>query len=96
MENKHLSDSQIARSAESLIINESVNFSNSVKKHLDQCMTCSVQVQVKLDSLNAKYKDRISNNLSRNKKAPNQISIWLGVSVSILFMIVIGIAFLKH
>ncbi len=63
MGNKHLSDDTIARCAESLIMTGTVSFSKSVKEHLDYCMTCSVQVQVKIDQLKASYQERIYNNL---------------------------------
>jgi len=63
MGNKHLSDELIARCAESLIMTGSVNFSDKIQEHLDKCMTCSVQVQVKVDEFKANYQKRIYNNL---------------------------------
>lgn len=64
MDNKHLSDDQVVRCAESIIISGSVNFSNEIRNHLEYCMTCSVQVQVKIDILKAEYKKMIYKNLS--------------------------------
>lgn len=96
MINKHLSDDQVARSAESIIINGSVNFSNSIRKHLDYCMTCSLEVQVKVDDLKTVYKDQICSNLSRSRNANSTINLWFGVSLSIIFVITLGIMFLKQ
>ncbi len=96
MDNKHLSDEQIARCAESLIVNDSINFSESIKNHLEDCIGCSVQVQVRLDSLKAIHKDQICYNLSHNKKAHFQYNIWFGVAASIIFMVALGLIYLKH
>jgi len=63
MDNKHLSDDQVARCAESIIIKGSVNFSNEIRNHIEHCMTCSVQVQVKIDQLKVDYKKLIYKNL---------------------------------
>ena len=91
MGTKHLSNDQIARSAESIILNGSVNFSTLIKNHLEECMSCSVQVQVKLDSLNTKYRDRINDNLTHDGKTPLQVGIWVGIAASIVFMIALGV-----
>lgn len=96
MINKHLSDDQVARCAESIILNGTVNFSNSIQTHMEYCMTCSLEVQVKIDSLKTIYKDQICSNLSRSRNANSALNLWLGISASIIFIIALGIVFLKH
>jgi hypothetical protein len=95
MGNTHLSDEQVTRCAESIIINDFVNFSNEIKNHLNKCKVCALKVQEKTDLLQKKYKNKMYRNLSMVKKSQIHFGLWISVTSSILFIIAIGIALSK-
>ena len=90
MTHTHLNDDQVARCAESIILTGSVNFSKQLSDHLESCMTCSVEVQVKVDQLREKYRKRINKRLANISFNPGRYGKWIG---SFLMLILLGNSF---
>jgi len=87
MKHTHLSNEQVKRCAESIILTGSVNFSKQLNDHLESCMTCSVEVQVRVDQLRENYRKRINKRLTNVSFNPGRYGKWIG---SFLFLILLG------
>ena len=90
----HLSEDQISRCSEALAIDNSINLSDKFKNHLKICDECHTKVDLISDALRNEYKRDVAEKLSSTSQHQEYpIFIWIGIAVSIMVSLGLGIVF---
>ena len=84
---QHLNDLQVRRCAESLILNDTVNYSHSVREHLKVCKVCKMRVDATVDVLEKEHRYSTYHNLQNHHNNVALSVTNLGVVFSIVVLI---------